>query len=138
MLPQKTITKKEKKKASRKKIGLLLIILGLFFLSISALLLNVLSKDRQFLSPLAGNQKSVDLRLEDELRKREIKYLSFQTNEDLTLTIKLDGNGDVIIDTRKEISNQLSSLQLILGQLKIEGKTFSRLDFRYDKPFIAY
>jgi len=138
MLQQKTATKKEKKKASRKRIGLFLIIVGLHLIAVSVFLVNFFNKDPLFLSPLSDNQESVNSKLVEELKEKNIRYKTIETNQDLSLIVKLDGGGEVIMDPKKSISSQLSSLQLITAQLKIEGKTFSRLDFRYQKPVITF
>ena len=71
-------------------------------------------------------------------KSKNISYISIETAKDLSLIIKLDKERQVIIDPDKDINQQLSSLQLILSQLKIEGKLFKRLDFRYQKPIISF
>jgi len=47
-------------------------------------------------------------------------------------------NHQVIISTKKSLTEQMSSLQLTIHQLTMEGKDFSGLDFRYDRPVISY
>lgn len=138
MLQQKTTTKREKKKAIRKKMGLFLIIIGLLFIVISLFSIKFLTHGPLFVSPLSGNQDSVVSILEKELKKNKIAYIGIQTNDDLSYIVKLNEKEEVIIDPKKDILSQLSSLQLIASQLKIEGKTFLRLDFRYKKPVITF
>lgn len=138
MLQRKTTTKKDKKKAIKKNTGLVLIVIGLFFVLISLLSIRFLTRDQLFVSPLSDNQNSTSERLEENLKKNKINYISIQTNDDLSYLVKLSEKEEVIIDPAKDIFFQLSSLQLIASQLKIEGKTFSRLDFRYKKPVITF
>lgn len=137
MLLRKPPTKKEKRKATKKRLGLWLIIIGLFLICISLAGIKFLTHDPIFLSPLSQNQDSLMSRLTSDLKDKGIEYQEIVTNDDLTVTVKLKDNQEVIIDTKKSLSGQLSSLQLIVSQLKIEGKTFRRLDFRYQKPVIT-
>lgn len=138
MLQQKTTTKREKRRIIRKKTGLILIVVGLFFILISLFSIKFLTNNPLFVSPLSESQDSITSRLEKELKKNKINYIGIQVNDDLSYSVKLNEKEEIIIDSKKDILYQLSSLQLIASQLKIEGKTFSRLDFRYKKPVITF
>lgn len=138
MLPRKTITKRQKKEASKKKLGTVLVFIGLFMIALSLFFTAYLEKKPKPLSPLSKNQKSVNSTLEESLKKKNISFQSIDTANDLSIIVKLDKNKEVIIDPDKDIGEQLSSLQLIITQLKIEGKSFKRLDFRYQKPIITF
>lgn len=137
MLPRKTITKRQKKEASKKKLGSVLVFIGLFMIAFSLFFTAYLEKKPKPLSPLSKNQRSVNSVIEEMLKKKEISFQSIDTANDLSIVIMLDKNREVVIDPDKDIEKQLSSLQLILSQLKIEGKSFKRLDFRYQKPIIT-
>lgn len=138
MLPRKTITKRQKKEASKKKLGTVLVFIGLFMIALSLFFTAYLEKKPKPLSPLSKNQKSVNSALEESLKKKNISFQSIDTANDLSIVVKLDKNKEVVIDPDKDIGEQLSSLQLIIAQLKIEGKSFKRLDFRYQKPIITF
>lgn len=138
MIFKTTVTKKEKKKATRKRLGLLLILVGLFFVTFTLVYKAFLEKPRPIISPLSKNQISSTKMVEDKLHENKIEYTSFSTQKDLTYLLKLKGGGEVILNPSRDIDEQLSSLQLILSQLKIEGKTLKRLDFRFDAPIITF
>lgn len=138
MLPRKTLTKRQKKEASKNRLGLILVFIGLALISFSLIVAVFLVKDPLFVSPLSKDQTSINLKIEKILKEKKISYKSIITSPDLSFVIGLDKDHEVIIDSKKDIDSQLSSLQLILTQLKIEGKTFKRLDFRFQKPIISF
>ena len=138
MLPRKILTKKQKKEISRKKLAIVLIITGLFIVAILLSYVAFLEKDPVYLSPLSKDQTSVSSTIKKSLKEKKIEYVSLQTSKELNYVIKFDKDSEAIIDPKKDIDQQLSSLQLILSALKIEGKTFKRLDFRYQKPIISF
>lgn len=138
MLPKKTITKRQKKEKSRKKLGLILIFIGLIQISVLLFYIAYLEKKTAPLSPLSKNQTSFNLLIEKKLKEKRIEIISLETEKDLNYKIILKNGEEIIFDRNKNIDGQLSSLQLILNQLKIEGKALKRLDFRYQKPIISF
>lgn len=138
MLPKKTVTKRQKKEKSRKKLGFILVFIGLLEISVLLFYTAYLEKKPKPLSPLSKNQISFNLVLEKKLKEKRIEITSLETEKDLNYKIILKNKEEVIIDAKKDIDLQLSSLQLILNQLKIEGKPLKRLDFRYQKPIISF
>ena len=138
MLPRRTLTKKQKKHNFRKRLAV-----GIFFsgLAVGAAVLFYLAffhKTPEILNPLSRDQTSAGIKITEMLKKKNIPYKRVATSKDLTYKIILSKDSEVIIDPKKDIELQLSSLQLILKRLKIEGKTFRRLDFRYQKPIISF
>jgi hypothetical protein len=74
--------------------------------------------------------------IEKQLAQRSIAYTGITAgSEDATILVQ--DQGDVIISTEKDVSKQISSLQLILTRLTMEGKHFAKLDLRFDKPVIV-
>ena len=134
----RTVTKREKKEASKKRLGILLVFLGLVGLNLILVYSAFLEKPKPIVSPLSKNQVSSSEIIEKKLKESGVRYKNFSTEKDLTYLVKLDPNGEVALDPQKDVDKQLSSLQLILKQLKIEGKTLKRLDFRYEKPIITF
>ena len=130
-------TKKIKRKTRRKRILQILFFSGyiLFFLILIIFVWASKFFPNDFvISPIAkSSQKS----LTSILEKKNIKYDSVEKIEDYYL-VKVKGAGDVLISTQKDLDEQVSSLQLISSRLKIEGKTFRRLDFRYEKTVVAF
>lgn len=138
MLPKKSVTKRQKKEASKKRLGLILTFAGLVMIATSLFYVAFLEKNPKPISPLSKNQISSNVLIEKKLKEKNISFKSIETSKDLSTSIKLKDDQEVIIDPNKNIDQQLSSLQLILSQLKIEGKSFKRLDFRYQKPIISF
>ncbi len=138
MLPRRTLTKKQKKKIFRKRLGIILIFLGLLIIALMLFYLAFLEKDPPIINPLSKDQTSTGKTISQALRERKIQYKDLETTKDLKYKIKFEDNAEAIIDPKKDIDEQITSLQLILSQLKIEGKAFKRLDFSYQKPIISF
>lgn len=137
MLLQKVVTKKDKRKAIRKHRGLIFVFVGLVMIVVSLFYTAYLEKPPKVVSPLAKNQITDTGKVEQILKGKEIPYQNLEVEDDLSYKIVLSSGSEVYLDSKKDLTTQLSSLQLILSQLKIEGKTFKRLDFRFEKPVIA-
>jgi hypothetical protein len=138
MLPRRSLTKKQKKEKSRKKLGVGLIFLGLAVIALMLFYLAFLEKDPPVINPLSKDQTSTAKTITKILKEKGIDYQDLETTQDLKYRIKFEKSAEAIIDPRKDVEEQISSLQLILSQLKIEGKTFKRLDFSYQKPIISF
>lgn len=73
------------------------------------------------------------------LQEKKIAYTAIaQANDKNVQVIILPDESHVVVTLQKDLSVQVSSLQLILSRLTIEGKRFSRLDVRYNKPVIVF
>lgn len=138
MQPLRNPTKRERKMLAKFRLGSLLVIVGLFMIAISLFYTRYLEEKPEPISPLSKNQTTTNLSLEKKLKEKNITYVLIETNKDLSYRVVLNDKSEVIIDPKKNIDQQLSSLQLIIQQTKIEGKAFRRLDFRYQKPIIAF
>lgn len=138
MLPRRTLTKKQKKEISRKRLGIILIFLGLLIIASMLFFLAFLEKEEPIINPLSKDQTSSGRIISKTLKDHKIKYKDLETTKDLKYKIKFEDNAEAIIDPKKDIESQITSLQLILSQLKIEGKAFKRLDFSYQKPIISF
>lgn len=97
-----------------------------------------LEKDPPLINPLSKDQSSTDSKLIKILKEEKIAYKEIETTKDLKYRIKFDKNGEAILTPEKNLEEQIASLQLIISQLKIEGRTFKRLDFSYEKPIITF
>lgn len=138
MLPRRTITKRQKKEALKHRYGIVFVFLGLLIIAVCLFFLAFFDKPEPLINPLSKNQTSSTKKLADVLKKKNVSYVSITTQNDLNYKITLDNKGEVIINPNKDLDAQVSSLQLILSQLKIDGKAFKRLDFRYEKPIITF
>lgn len=114
-------------------LGVVLVFLIIYF---SFLLF--FPKKNQFVSPLWQNGGFKNNQIEQLLDKENIPFLSVEKKPDSFYEITLKDGGKVLLSQNKNVQNQISSLQLILSRLTIEGKRFKNLDFRYDKPVIEF
>lgn len=97
-----------------------------------------------FVSPVPAKIKAQSVpfgihadEIDRQLRKKSIAYDQIISAEGNNFIITLADNKEVIFSGNKDIFLQVSSLQLVLSRLTIEGKRFKRLDFRFDKPIIV-
>lgn len=131
------------RKLKRKgKVFLIKIIFPIFALLIlSAFLFYKLSAlsifNKSIISPLGQNKPSQISNLEALLKKANVPFSSITSSSDSYIIVLLDG-GQVIISSKKELTVQINSLQLMLSRLTIEGKRIKSLDFRFDKPIINF
>jgi hypothetical protein len=110
---------------------LAVVVCGAFFLNTFSV-----SKGPLFISPLG--KVNVDL---NKVRKALIdKNISFSTVSlsDYSYLIILQNNEQIRISESKDIVKQITSLQRILNQLTIEGKSFKSIDFRFTEPIISF
>ncbi len=59
-----------------------------------------------------------------------------QTNDGYIIVLK--NKSHIILSKSRDITSQISSLQFILTRLTMEGKLFTQLDLRFDKPVIRF
>lgn len=70
------------------------------------------------------------------LREKNISYMFVTSSKDVPYIITLPDNAEVYL-AKENIPTQLASLQHINSRLTMEGKRFSRLDLRFDRPVIV-
>lgn len=96
-----------------------------------------------YVSPLASiefahaSQNDKVGQLTDGLKKNNIEYSSVHLEKDNAIVVKLKEGGVVTFSSQKDIILQIASLQYILSHLTMEGKLFTRLDLRFEKPVIV-
>ena len=96
-----------------------------------------------YISPLSktagpdfSHQEDRDMAsLEKKLKEQQIEFVSLNRQGN-SYVIRLKDDGEVILSAEKELNSQISSLQFIHKRLTMEGKLFSQLDLRFDKPVI--
>ena len=136
-----SIKKRKIKTRLFQQIKLFLIaLMGIFiFFGVVYLIFFFLFPQKQlFISPLALQKNVNRNQIDDLLEKSGIAFTSVENAKDSTYLVNLKDGGQVIITQNKNVQNQISSLQLILSRLTIEGKRFKSLDFRYDKPVVVF
>lgn len=127
---------KKLKRQFYKKIPTLLFSLLLIFVlvSLGSLFLNKFFLNRTFfVSPLARVDNSKVASIESLLYKNNIQFTRVDGN-----IVYLKDQGEVYLNLDKNLALQMSSLQLILSRLTIEGKKFKKLDLRFEKPIIEF
>lgn len=136
---------KSSKRLKRRVIGnkkiifaYVLILAGSILIALAAL--SALSFGKvKYLNPLASfilQKKSNEVQV--TLEKYNIPYSKISAESDSTSVVEIKDNGKVYLSTKKDLIQQISSLQLVLSKLTIEGKRFKNLDFRFDKPVINF
>jgi len=130
--------KKEKSKYRLKVFVIVLFFLSIFIIGFELLLINFSFGKATYLSPIAKESKSKLLPLESLLEKDKLFYDSIEIGSDGSFTVNLRDGGEVILSSKKDIGSQLTSLQLILSRLTIEGKKLKKLDFRFLNPVVSF
>ena len=132
-------TKKTKRENKRKKFITLFFIL---FYSVLILLItsfviysHFIQKKTSFLSPISQRTYGIDL--EGLLGKDGIDFVSIDKKDGYSI-VNLKGGREVLLSDTGDMEKQVSSLQLVLNRLKIEGKDFKRLDLRFKTPVIVF
>lgn len=92
---------------------------------------------REIVVPLA--QKDPLRELEGLLREQKITITQGPIASDSAMLVRL-GMGDtlVIFSERRDLKLQVSSLQIILNKLTIEGRKVRKIDLRFDTPLVVY
>ena len=115
--------------------------LVIFFLLTGFYMLQFFSQSQNFISPLSksfvkgGTTADVNT-LEKLLKEKNIAFSFLSPVDDASYLVSLTSGEEIVFSAHKPLSVQVSSLQLIVSRLTIEGKRIGRLDFRYDKPVI--
>lgn len=138
MFQKKRQLKKDKSKNRVKFIIKILIFFVIIFSAAVAIYLYLSSGKTSYLNPVVQSNVSHNSVLESLLRKNNIDYTNISMNRDGSTTVNLNGGGEVILSSKKDIGSQITSLQLILSRLTIEGKKLKTLDFRFDNPVVSF
>lgn len=145
MWHRKRLLKKDKRQVNKKRLLFISFVLGVLGLGCIGLGTVLLMREPLYTSPLPlllpkyalDDEKVVKSQIEAELRKRKIEFTSISSIDQNSYKIIMKENGEVFMSSEKDVMSQLSSLQVIMQRLTMEGKKFSRLDLRYDRPVIS-
>ena len=126
----------KRQKHLKKKIAavfLLLVILG-----VCAFFFNTffISSKPLFISPIGKVNNNAE-KVKEILKKNNISFSEVTSSDNLCI-INISNNGQVKISLDKDINQQISSLQRILKELTIEGKSFKMIDFRFLEPIVSF
>lgn len=135
-----------KRKRFVRKIIFFSIFLGsIFLLAIGTLFYFFEMKLRKplYISPMPiihaiqSNDSAKDNELQKALEKKQIAYTAMSNGDNNSIIVTLQKGGKVTFSSQKDIMSQIASLQYILSHLTMEGRQFSTLDFRFDKPVVV-
>lgn len=98
---------------------------------------NFLLNKGEIVSPLSRTTVRNDS-LEGVLIDSKIPFSKIERATDSSYLVFIKDGGVVSFSSTRDFRKQVSSLQLILSRLTIEGKRFKRLDLRFDKPVIVF
>ena len=130
--------KREKAKHRIKIFFIILLFLTIIVVVTEYLYINFSFGRATFISPIAKESKSKMASLESTLDKNNIFYNSVNLGPDGSFVVDLKIGGEVILSSKRELGSQLTSLQLMLSRLTIEGKKLKVLDFRFDNPVVSF
>jgi cell division septal protein FtsQ len=74
----------------------------------------------------------------DKLKQINVYPLTIDIKGQDMLVFNLIGTKKIIFSNNKDKKTQDYQLELIVKQFKIEGKEFSKIDLRFDKPIISF
>ncbi len=115
----------------------------LFILLAGVYVLQVWAKKAVYISPLPqysakqANATTNINTLEKLLKEKSISYALVSPYDESSYLIHLSSGEEILFSSNKSLETQVSSLQLIISRLTIEGKRIIRLDFRFDKPVVT-
>lgn len=95
----------------------------------------ILSKKQNYISPLSTTKTG---NIEGLLYEKNIPFSQVRDASESSKIIVLKDGGEVLVSSKKDMDSQISSLQLILSRLTIEGKKFKRLDLRFERVVIVF
>jgi len=146
-MPQKKKTTRRARRENKARIttaGAAVLIFSVTLVGLIALfvhrndLISPLAEKRQQVLAEAKKADADTTHIKKYLTEKNISYVTIDRLSKAAYLVRLKTGEEVFISEDKDILKQLTSLQLILARLTMEGKQASRLDFRYDKPVVLY
>ena len=140
---KRTVSKKRKSGRIKKVIFLLVVVIFLASIGYAYWYYQKLHT-RAYISPLPHTLAKIfspinpTKQVEDALSEKHVAFSRVNIATESSYLITLPGGEEILISKEKNIPMQIASLQLILSRLTIEGKGFSRLDLRFDKPVVVF
>ena len=89
-----------------------------------------------FISPIGKN--NIDAKKVEKILKDNNILFSQVLFTDSSYIVIIPNNGQVKLSSKKDMNKQIASLQRILRELTIEGKSFKSIDFRFNEPIISF
>jgi hypothetical protein len=127
-----------------KRFVIIIVLLLFAAITVFGLLLKQIYLDQKYVSPIprvntVDNSKlKIDQNIAQELQKREIRYIRIDISSLSYYRIVLTNNSIILLAVDKDLKQQIASLQYILNRLTMEGRSFKKLDLRFNKPVITF
>jgi hypothetical protein len=145
--PRKIKTDRRVRREQKAKLTLFGVAVAAFFVTLIVLVV-MFVRPEGLVSPLGALERKAVLaeakkanqdtkKIQSYLKKEKIAYATIDRLSDSSYSVSLKSGEKVYLSDDKDILKQLTSLQLILARLTMEGKQALRLDFRYDKPVVV-
>lgn len=93
-------------------------------------------KRQLFISPIGKVGTDISA-VKKNLKENNISFSDVLVLSDSYMVI-IPNNGFIRLSASKDIAKQTTSLQRILRELTIEGKTFESIDFRFAEPVVSF
>lgn len=145
-LPKNKLYKRKKARTRRLLFLISFVFFGALTLWALGYLFSIpLFNKKPYISPLsstlsaAGSNKASN-QAEDIKAILSKNHIPFKEvlQDRVLITIILAGEEKIFFTKEKSLIDQTSSLQSILSRLTIEGKRFTKIDFRFDRPIVTY
>lgn len=91
---------------------------------------------KEIVVPLPRNDPGGDL--ERLLRQKHIAMKTLPVATNSSLLVQLPNETEVLFSPQKDLSIQVSSLQIIINKITIEGKSAKKIDLRFAQPIVVY
>lgn len=89
------------------------------------------------ISPIGTRNSISSETVQKLLLEAKIPFSEISISTDSSYLVRLNDGSEVLLSS-KNTSLRIQSLQALLKQFTIEGQKFKRIDFRFEKPTIAF
>lgn len=124
-----------RQKRSKKIIVVYLLVLGVLIIAVYSFNKLSLINKPLFISPIGKVSTNVSS-VEKILKENKIQFSGVMRDGN-SYSVQI-ADGLVKLSSDKDINQQIASLQRILIQLTIEGKSYKVIDFRFNEPIISF
>ena len=112
-----------------------------FVVLVSIYFFQKLQKRNVYISPLSKQNQNEQTNnvntIKTLLTEKNLSVSVVSPFDDTSYYVKLATGEEAFFSSKKSLVDQVSSLQLVLSRLTIEGKHVLRIDFRFDTPVIT-
>lgn len=88
------------------------------------------------ISPIGTRNSISSETVQRLLLEAKIPFSEISISTDSSYLVRLNDGSEVLLSSNN--TSRIQSLQVLLKQFTIEGQKFKRIDFRFEKPTIAF